>query len=202
MSELVTIVIGVLSLILGWRLKAWSDTWTWRRQQVLDAYIALLDAADLYSLQASSLWSSGTEKNDATQRTDAWFARILEVRQSIAAVDRAYGKLTVVSGWGGARAAGEMYLACEVMFRRAIASPPSTLEHYQEAADAWVNTYGEVVEHARKEMGLRHWRERLPGRESNFEFMQRRMERLNESDPLPSLKRTTPTAKEPTTPNV
>jgi hypothetical protein len=182
LPELITVLVGVG---IGWVLKTYSETWTWRRQQVLDAYIALLEAADRYSLLVSQLWSSGSETSKETQRTVAWVARAQDVRQGIAAVDRAHGKLTLVSGWGGARVSGELYLSCEVMFRRAISIPPSSVDHYQQAPVAFVKAYGDVVEQARKEMGLRHWRERLPGRESNFEFMRRRMAELNETDPLP-----------------
>jgi hypothetical protein len=182
MPDLITVLVGV---VIGWILKTYSETWTWRRQQVLQAYMELLDAADRYSLQVSRLWSSGRETTDETERTVVWVTSAQEVRLGIASVDRAHGKLTLVSGWGGARVSSELYLACEVMFRRAIAIPPSTVDHYQEAAVAFAKVYHDVVEQARREMGLRHWRERIPGRESNFEFMRRRMAALNQTDPLP-----------------
>jgi hypothetical protein len=182
----ITLLIGVVSVVLGWGLKTLADAWTWRRQQVLDAYLELIDAADRYSMEVSRLWSAGSETTAETMRTVAWVAKAQEVRgRGLAAVDRAYGKLSLVGGWGGARVSGELYLACEVMFRRAIAVPPSTVDHYQESAVAFSKVYLDVVEQARREMGLRHWRERVSRRESNFEFMRRRMAELNQTDPLP-----------------
>lgn len=186
MPDLITVLVAVVSLVLGWGLKTLADAWTWRREQVLEAYLELLDAADRYSMDVSRLWNEGSETTAETMRTPAWVSKAQEVRgQGIAAVDRAHGKLILVGGSGGARASGELYLACEVMFRRAISLPPSTVDHFQEAAVAFSKTYHDVVEQARREMGLRHWRERVPGRESNFEFMRRRMAELNQTDPLP-----------------
>jgi hypothetical protein len=182
MPEVITVLVGV---VIGWVLKTFTETWTWRRQQVLDAYMELLDAADRYSIQVSQLWSSGRGISPETQRTVAWVDNAQEVRQAgIGAVDRAHGKLSLVSGWDGARVSGELYISCERMFRRAISIPPSSPDHYQEASIAFVRSYHDVVDQARKEMWLRHWRDRLPGRESTFEFVRRRLTELDQTDPL------------------
>ena len=188
MPDLITLLVGTVSLILGWSLKTLADTWTWRRQQVLDAYLELLDAADRYAMQVSKLWSSGSETTEETKRTVAWIANAESVRgEGLAAVDRAHGKLSLVSGRQGSRVSGELYIACDRMFRRAISIPPSSTDHYHESSIAFVKAYHDVVDEARREMGLRHWHERLQGRESNFEFMVRRMDELNKTDPLPVL---------------
>ena len=44
MPDPLALAVGVFSLILGWGLTTLANAWTWRRQQVLDAYVDLLEA--------------------------------------------------------------------------------------------------------------------------------------------------------------
>jgi len=181
MPDIITIVVGVVSLFLGWCLKTLTDAWTWRRQQVLDAYLELLDAVDRFGPQASRLWSSGI-----TDRSQEWVDHAEAVREELVVVDRAHGKLSLVAGSRGASVGFELYLACERLFRRAVALPPTAAAHYHDGSIEMVKTFHDVVEEGRREMALRRWRDRLPGRrESRFEMMSRRLDDLNRTDPYP-----------------
>jgi hypothetical protein len=183
--DIATIAVGVGSLVLGWLLKTATDRWTWRRQLVLDAYIEFLDAVDRYSIQVSQVFAQGT---DMEKRTAEWLTLAEEARQGIAAVDRVHGKLSLVSKWRGAMVAGDLYVACEAMYRRAIVVPPSSSDHFQESSIEMVKIFNRVVDEARSELHLRHWRERIPFSVSRFELMTRRLARLDETDPIPGKK--------------
>jgi hypothetical protein len=180
MPDLITILVGGVGLVLGWALKTLADSWTWRRQQVLNAYLDLLDAVDLFGPQAGRAWSLGI-----TGRAQDWADRAEEARQYLGAVDRAHGKLTLVAGPRAMAVGFELYIACERMFRRAVALPPSAADHYHEVSELMVKTYHDVVNEGRKELWLRHWQERIPGRESRWEMMSRRLGELNLTDPYP-----------------
>lgn len=181
--NLTTALVGVASLILGWGLKTLTDSWTWRRQQVLNAYLELLEATDRCGNELGRVWNSGREIN---RRTEKWVDQALAVRDNeIEAVDRATGKVFLVARHTGAKAAIELYVACERMYRRAIAKPPSPWDHYHAAAVEMVKAYHGVVDQARHEMDLRHWQDRLPGRESRFDLTAKRLKELDRIDPLP-----------------
>jgi len=182
----ITVLVGIVSLFLGWGLKTVTDSWTWRRQQVLDAYVQLLDAFDRYSLPVGQLWSSGKEM---ANRNDEWVDRAERVREHLAEIDRIQGKLRLVAGRRGADVAFEMYFACDREFRRAIAIPPSSFDHYQEASLQSAKTYFDLVDQGRREMWLRHWRELLPGREPTFERHERSFAELDRTDPYPVVKK-------------
>jgi hypothetical protein len=184
MPDLITVLVGVVSLLLGWGLTTLASAWTWRRQQVLDAYVELLEAFDNLSLPMGQLWTSGREM---AKRGDAWRDRAEVVRQHLVDVDRAQGKLSLVAGRRGADAAFELYFACDREYRRAVAIPPSTFDHYQEASLQSVKAYFNLVVQGRGEMWLRHWRELFPGRESSFDRHTRRFDELNRTDPYPGL---------------
>jgi hypothetical protein len=186
MPDLITVLVGIVSLVLGWGLTTIASAWTWRRQQVLDAYVELLEAFDNLSLPMGQLWTSGRE---VAKRDDAWRDRAEVVRQHLVEVDRAQGKLSLIAGWKGADAAFEVYFACDREFRRAVAVPPSTFDHYKEASLQSVKAYFNLVVEGRREMWLRHWRERLPGRESTYEKHTRRFDELNKTDPYPVAKK-------------
>jgi hypothetical protein len=183
-ADPITIAVGVVSLVLGWGLTTLAGAWTWRRQQVLDAYVELLEAFDNLALPMGQLWTSGTEM---AKRDDAWLDRAEVVRQHLVEVDRAQGKLSLVAGRWGADAAFEVYFACDREYRRAVAVPPSTFDRYQEASLQSAATYFHLVAQGRREMWLRHWRELLPGRESTFDRHTRRFDELNRTDPYPGL---------------
>jgi hypothetical protein len=181
MPDLITGLVAVAGIIVGWGLKTLTDAWSWRRQQVLDAYLELLAAVDDYGSQASRLWSSGI-----TDRSQEWVELAEGIREELVRVDRAHGKLSLVAGSRGAAVGFELYIACEVMFRRAVALPPSAAAHYHAASLQMVKTYHDFVEEGRREMALRRWRDRLPGRrETRFEMMSRRLDDLNRTDPFP-----------------
>src|SRR2546428_6473654 len=118
MPDLITIVLGAA---LGWILKTVADNWIWRRQQVLDAYVELLEALDRSSVPMGQLWTSG---KDMAKRTDEWVALGEAVRQHLVEIDRAQGKLALVAGRRGADVAFELYFASEREYRRAPAAPP------------------------------------------------------------------------------
>lgn len=178
MPDLITILGAA---VVGWVLKTVADKWTWRRQQVLDAYLELLGAVDRFGPKVGRVWSSGI-----TGRSLEWSTRADEVmRDDLGSIDRAHGKLSLVAGARGSTAGFELYIACERMFRRAVALPPTAADHYHEASVFMVKTFHDVVEEGRKEMWLRHWREGLPGRESRFDMMSRRLAELNRTDPYP-----------------
>jgi hypothetical protein len=182
MPDLITVLVGLFSLILGWALTTLAGAWTWRRQQVLDAYVELLDALDRSSLPMGQLWTSGKEM---AERTGEWGDRAELVRQHLVEIDRAQGKLSLVAGRRGADVAFELYFACEREYRRAVAVPPSTSDHYREASLQTAKAYFDVVDQGRREMWLRHWRELLPSRDSTFEIHKRRFAELNRTDPYP-----------------
>lgn len=182
MVNLSTFAFGVASLVLGWLLKTATDRWTWRRQLVLDAYIEYLDAVDRYSIQVSRVFAQGT---DMEERTEEWVTLAEEARQGIAAIDRVHGKLSLVCKWPGAMLAGDLYVTCETMYRRAIVVPPTTPDHYQEASIQMVEVFNRLVDEARSELHLKHWRERLPFSVSRFELMSQRIARLDDTDPVP-----------------
>lgn len=181
MPNLVTVGVAIASLVLGWALKTWTDARSWRRQQVLEAYLELLDAVDRYGLLATAVWRDGQVMD---KRTAEWVTRAQDARQRIGGVDRAHGKLSLVAGWKGASVGADLYVACERMFRRAISVPPTTADRYQSASTEMVRLYNEVVNVGREEMGLRNWRERLPFGTSRFDLIQRRIDQLEESDPV------------------
>jgi hypothetical protein len=184
LPDLITIFVGA---VLGWILKTVADKWTWRRQQVLDAYVDLLEALDRSSVPTGQLWTSG---RDMAKRNDEWVALAELVRQHLVEIDHAQGKLALVAGRRGADVAFELYFASDREFRRAIAVPPSTSDHYREASLQTAKAYFDVVDQGRREMWLRHWRELLPGRESTFEKHDRRFTELNRTDPYPVVKKT------------
>jgi hypothetical protein len=45
MPDFITVLVGLVSLVLGWGLTTLATAWGWRRQQVRDAYVELLDAS-------------------------------------------------------------------------------------------------------------------------------------------------------------
>lgn len=182
MLDTIALAVGIFSLILGWGLTTLASAWTWRRQQVLDAYLELLEAFDNLSLPMGQLWTSG---RDVGKRNDKWGEQAELVRQQLVVVDRAQGKLSLVAGRRGADAAFELYFACDREYRRAVAVPPSTFDHYQEASLQSAEAYFELISAGRREMWLRHWHERLPARESRFERHKRRFDELNRTDPYP-----------------
>ncbi len=159
MPDLTTFAVGITSLVLGWLLKTATDRWTWRRQLVLNAYIEFFDAVDRFSVLATRAFREGAEM---TNRTAGWLNAAEDARQALAAVDRAHGKLRLMAGWLGAELSAELYGACEAMFRSAIAIPPSSYDQFQDASRFIINRFNEVVDQARRELHLRHWRERLP----------------------------------------
>ncbi|HXN01424.1 MAG TPA: hypothetical protein VN973_05985 [Candidatus Dormibacteraeota bacterium] len=183
MPDPITIFVGA---VLGWLLKTLADKWTWRRQQVLDAYVGLLEALDRSSVPMGQLWTSG---KDMAKRDEEWIALAERVRQHLVEIDHAQGKLALVAGQRGADAAFELYFASDREFRRAIAVPPSTSDHYREASLQTAKAYFDVVYQGRREMWLRHWRELLPGRESTFEKHDRRFAELDRTDPYPVVKK-------------
>ena len=178
----VTVLVGIVSLVLGWGLTTIASAWTWRRQQVLDAYVDLLEALDRSSVPMGQLWTSGRAMD---KRTGEWAALAELVRQHLVEIDRAQGKLALVAGRRGADVAFELYFAADREFRRAVAVPPSTSDHYREASLQTAKAYLDVVDQGRREMWLRHWRELLPGRESTFDKHDRRFTELNRTDPYP-----------------
>src|SRR5712692_3092748 len=193
MPDLITILVGIVSLVLGWALTTLAGAWTWRRQQVLDAYVELLEALDRSSVPMGQLWTSGREMPN---RTDEWIALGELVRQHLVEIDRAQGKLALVAGRRGADVAFELYFASDREYRRAVAVPPSTWDHYREASLQTAKAYFDVVDQGRREMWLRHWRELHPGRESTFEKHDRRFTELNRTDPYPVVKKTEQPADE------
>jgi hypothetical protein len=182
LPDLITVLVGIVSLVLGWGLTTIAGAWTWRRQQVLDAYVDLLEALDRSSVPMGQLWTSGREM---AKRTEEWAALAEVVRQHLVEIDRAQGKLALVAGRRGADVAFELYFASDREFRRAVAVPPSTSDHYREASLQTATAYFDVVDQGRREMWLRHWRELLPGGESTFEKHDRRFAELNRIDPYP-----------------
>lgn len=182
MPDGITVLVGVASLVLGWGLKTVTDAWTWRRGQVLDAYVEFLGAIDKYSLQVGQVWTQGTP---LTIRDDKWVTRAQKAQEGLLGVDRAHGKLSLVARPRGAAKAFDAYIACEIVFRRAVANPPKTTEQFQSALRAMNSAYQGVVEQGRTEMGLRHWRERLPGNKPRWDTYVRRIAELNETDPYP-----------------
>jgi len=190
LPDLITIFVGA---VLGWILKTVADKWTWRRQQVLDAYVDLLEALDRSSVPMGQLWTSG---RDMARRNDEWVALAELVREHLVEIDHAQGKLALVAGRRGADVAFELYFASDREFRRAIAVPPSTSDHYREASLQTAKAYFDVVDQGRREMWLRHWRELHPGRESTFEKHDRRFTELNRTDPYPVVKKTEQPADE------
>ena len=190
MPDPITVLVALFSLLLGWGLKTVTDAWTWRRQQVLDSYGDLLQSVDHFSLLVTRVWREG---RDMTKRTPEWVAIGEEARDLLAAVDRADGKLKLVSRWDGALISLDLYIACERMFRRSIAVPPAASERFHEASMEMVKRYDGVVEQGRSEMGLRHWRERLPRRKSLFEITEDRLTDLDRTDPV-ALKKPAPGA--------
>lgn len=186
MLDPVAVGVGIFSLVLGWGLTTIASAWTWRRQQVLDAYVDLLEALDRSSVPMGQLWTSGREMG---KRTGEWVALAELVRQHLVEIDRAQGKLALVAGRRGADVGFELYFASDREFRRAVAVPPSTSDHYREASLQTAKAYLDVVDQGRREMWLRHWRERLPGRESTFEKHTRRFDELNKTDPYPVVKK-------------
>jgi hypothetical protein len=118
-------------------------------------------------------------------RDDKWVTRAQEAQEGLLGVDRAHGKLSLVAGPRGAAKAFEVYIACEIVFRRAVANPPKTIEQFKPALRAMNSAYQGVVEQGRTEMGLRHWRERLPGSKPRWDTYVRRIAELNETEPYP-----------------
>lgn len=180
MPDVLTILGGV---VVGWLLKTTADRWSWRRQQVLTAYLELLDAVDRFGPLAGRVWASRTTDIGQTVQDVARDAEV--ALQGLVAIDRANGKLVLVGGARGSSLGFDLYVACEVMFRRAVAIPPSPAAHYHDASMQMVQAYHDLVNEGRREMGLRHWWERLPGRVSRFEVMSRRLAELNRTDPYP-----------------
>jgi hypothetical protein len=124
------------------------------------------------------------------KRNEEWIALAELVRQHLVEIDHAQGKLALVAGRRGADVAFELYFASDREFRRAIAVPPSTSDHYREASLQTAKAYFDLVDQGRREMWLRHWRELLPGRESAFEKHERRFTELNRTDPYPAVTKT------------
>jgi hypothetical protein len=180
MAELAAV--SILSLIVGWALKSWVDAWTWRRQQMLDACLVVLEAADRFSLASSRLWKVGTLK-----RIPAWHQLAEQVRgEQLLEVDRAAIRLRLVAGRRGAELTVELFVAADRMYRRAIAKPPVSKDRFEEAGDQLTRAYEAPVDHARQELAVRPWwRERLSRHENLGVMSHRLMSAMREEDPFP-----------------
>jgi hypothetical protein len=173
MPDIITVLGGA---VLGWILKTVADKWTWRRQ---------LDAVDLFGPLAGRLWGlvAAAAQLNLTERELT--ERSERAQQGLLAIDRAHGKLVLVAGPRGASLAFDLYVACEVMFRRAVALPPSTAQRYREGSMQMVKIYHDLVDEGRREIGLKRWRERTPGQGSRFDLMKRRFAELDRTEPFP-----------------
>jgi hypothetical protein len=180
---LIQTLIGIAAgAILGWALKTVTDAWTWRRQQVLDAHLAVLEAADLASMAAAALWSGGSQ---IKRRDKSWLERATQARHDLAALDRASGRLRLVGSRKTAEAALDLYIATEVLFRHAISVPATSEDEYQPAGNDMARIYDSFIETGRRELALQRFSERLSRRPSIYELSVRRMEQLNETHPVP-----------------
>jgi hypothetical protein len=194
--DVTTVVVGIASLIVGWGLKTVTDSWTWRRQQVLDAYLELLDAVDRYGNDVGRVWNHGRR---TALRDQTWLDEALAAQRSLETIDRITGKLFLVARARGGEAAIHLFIACSQMYRRATVEPPAKWEHYHASALDVVKSYHGVVDQARDEMLLTHWRDRLLRRESRFDLTERLLKELDKTDPLPVvLEAVTPTDSGPT----
>jgi len=194
--DLTTLLVGVASLVLGWGLKTWTESWTWRRQQVLDAYMELLDTADRCGPDIGRVWNTGQK---TAMRDQVWVDRALTAQVRLEDVDRASGKMFLVANSpAAAEAAIELYIALLRMYRRAIARPPRSWDDFHAASIEMVKAYHDVVDHGRKEMALRNWRDRLPGQVSRFELTDRKLQELDKLDPLPKADEGTAEVRPPT----
>lgn len=173
---------GIASLILGWGLKTLTDSFAWRRQQVLDAYVDLLAASDTCATACGWVWNKGQTMK---ARTQEWVDQALLAQQKLERADLATSKVFMVAKPAGAAAAIHLYVALLKIYRRSIAVPPHPRDHYHAAEVEFVKLYHMVVDQARREMILSSWRDRLPGRVSRFELTDRLIKALDTSDPVP-----------------
>jgi hypothetical protein len=70
----VAAVVGIAGVVVGWGLKTMAESWTWRRQQVLEAYIELLDTVDRCAPEIGRVWNPGQRLRT---RDEAWVDRAM-----------------------------------------------------------------------------------------------------------------------------
>jgi hypothetical protein len=182
MEPLITSIVGVLGVFVGWGLKTLSEAWTWRRDQVLGAYLQLLDMADRCGPEIGRVWNTGQAME---KRDQAWVDRAFAAQLPLEDVDRATGRVFLVCTPAAARAAIDLYLALERMYRRAIAIPPRSWENFNEASIDMVKAYQRLVDQGRDEIAVRRWRERLGGEPSRFDLTDKKLKELDATDPQP-----------------
>jgi hypothetical protein len=179
-SPLLGPVALVLAAVLGWFLKTWTDNRSWRRDQALKAYLAMLEATDHFSLECGRLWSSSLAKG-----SPEWTEKARAVQGDLSALDRAGGNLRLVVYSRSAELSLDLYITCEVMLRLAIAKTPTPAATYQVAAASMVHAYQALIEEGRQALGLRRWREFRQKEDWFFELSKKRFDELNRDYPLP-----------------
>lgn len=179
-ADVVAIAGAVFGILVGWALKTWTDAWSWRRPQLLDAYVEVLSAADLFSLSCSRAW--GTGQGDRDQE---WLEQAERARADHLAVDRAIGRLRLVGTYRAAEVAIRLFVACDRMYRRAVAAPPTSADKFQQASNEMALAYEHLVNQGRSELTIRRWLERLGQRESIGALSTRLIDELKKTDPYP-----------------
>jgi hypothetical protein len=167
--------------MIGWFLKTLTDRWAWRRQQLLDAYVALLEAADRFGLAASQMWAAASRLPRKTAELEAQ-GRELQLTH-LHGLDVTMGRIRLIGDHRTGRMSLDLYVKSEVMFRRSVNRPTASRERYQEAATDWARSYQDLIDHGRQILRLRRfWDPR--GGETFFEMSERRLNDLNRDEPL------------------
>ena len=169
----------IFAALVGWFLKTFTDNRSWRREQALSAYLAMLEATDNFSLECGRLWSSSLVKGSPD-----WNERARSVQGDLAAIDRAGGKLRLLVYNRSAVLSLDLYTTCDVMLRLAIAKSPTPADTYLAAAHAMVHAYQALIEDGRLALGLRRWRDFRQKRDWFFELSKKRFDELNRDYPL------------------
>lgn len=115
-----TVIVGLIGVFLGWALKSWSDSRSWHRQHLLDADSEVLKHADETHHTARKLWSM-----HRTRRVPAsTVSQVAEdLREAIAGLDRASGRLRILASVDGELAAAALFVACRQLVEMSAALP-------------------------------------------------------------------------------
>jgi hypothetical protein len=172
------LVVLVSGFVGGW-LKARADDFGWRRQQQLDAHLALIEAADKFAAACAALFTLGT-----LQRDKDWLSAAAGVRALLADVDRIGGRVRLVSSHAAAMKSLEIYVQCREMFLGAIREPAMSEGEFQNGPmKAMVSAYHGFINQARKDLSLADLV--FPGRQrpSFAELAEKRMKELQKPAP-------------------
>ncbi len=182
----VTVVAGLAGIFLGW----WLNVLTWRRQQLRDAYVALLAAADDFGLASGRMWVAAAKQPASSPEL---IAQASELQTKLQALDLTMGPMRLLGDEDAGAVSLDLYVQTEVMFRRAVNRPTVEYPRYEAAAKAWARAYQDLIDHGRVELGLPFWQRlraswrvllRRPRGESFFEMSERRLNQLNTDEPL------------------